>query len=124
MIEEFVEHACLAQPVEAFPHAVPFAEAFGQGAPTDCITSVSDFRGYLSLPPCRGLLKSVGRAPPALANARFPKASRQFATLAEYIAESQIASKGTGNDVGVKAVDLRKRPVATTATEQSRMLPF
>ena len=44
-VNKLIEHASLAQPVEAFPHAVPFAEAFGQGAPTDCITSVSDFRG-------------------------------------------------------------------------------
>src|SRR5690606_22593967 len=37
MIEEGLEHACLAQPVEALPHAVPLAEPLRQRPPGDVV---------------------------------------------------------------------------------------
>src|ERR1700756_105103 len=36
-VEEGLEHASLAQAIEALPHAVPMAEAFRQGAPANVL---------------------------------------------------------------------------------------
>ena len=60
-VEEGFEHAGLAQPIKALPHAVPQTEPFGQSAPAN-ILDAEEMKRFEEEPIIRCLASTTGKA--------------------------------------------------------------
>ena len=60
--EEILEHACLAEPVEPLPHAVPVAVTLGQRAPGDVVDReiMQRFEEHAVVPSLRAAGRQAG----------------------------------------------------------------